>query len=151
MQNDPGVAEAGGEREVLQFRPVMRGYGGRFLLGLLLSPVVIGLFILAGLWVRKYSNRYRLTTERFFLQRGLLSRQTDEIELFRVKDVSFSQTLLQRLFGCGTIRLLSTDDTTPEVVIEAVARPEQLKDEIREHYRAARSREHVRAAEFIPS
>src|SRR5262245_57574993 len=37
-------------------------------------------------WLQIKCRRYELTTERLRLRRGVLSRQTDEIELYRVKD-----------------------------------------------------------------
>ena len=85
------------------------------------------------------------------MTRGLISRTIDEVELFRVKDVTLSQTALERILKIGTVTVLSTDDGTPELKMTGIAEPERMKDSIREHCLAARRRERVRSTEFIQS
>jgi uncharacterized membrane protein YdbT with pleckstrin-like domain len=79
--------------------------------------------------------------------RGLLSRSTEEIELTRVRDVSFEQSLAQRALGIGSITLVGTDATAPVVVLHDVEEPEQVKELIREAVRDQRRRNRVRQVE----
>ncbi len=90
--------------------------------------------------VRKFSLRYRLTNHRLFTERGLFSRQHDELELIRVDDVSVHQNFLQRLFDVGTVTVLSTDTSNPELLIEGITHPLVLKEQIRGQVRARRAR-----------
>ena len=147
----PAAEAAAAETEIFEIRPSPWASPGEMIFGLVLSPVVVGLLLLAHVWVRTHSLRYRLSTQRFFVIRGLLSRQTDEVELFRIKDVTVRQSAMQRLFGVGTITLLTGDESTPQISLVGVARPAEIKDTIRLQYRASRQREGVRAAEFMPS
>ena len=118
-------------------------------LGLIISLFgVLGLF---RVWVESTFNRYRLTTERLFLRTGFIARRSEEVELFRIKDVSVRQSLLHRMVGAGVVTILSTDDSTPYVVLHGVPRPEEVKEQVRQASRAARKREGMRAAEFIHS
>jgi uncharacterized membrane protein YdbT with pleckstrin-like domain len=99
-----------------------------------------GVLALGRALIRGLSLSYRLTSHRLFRDRGILSRQLDELELIRVDDISVSQTFLQRLFGVGMVKLLSTDPSTPELVMEGIARPLEVKELLRSQVQARRSR-----------
>ena len=51
-------------------------------------------------------TRYMLSEDRLFLSKGLLNVRDDEILLYRVRDISTSRSLFQRLFGVGTVTVL---------------------------------------------
>ena len=112
---------------------------------------LLGIIFLFRAWYNIVSRQYRLTTERLFIRSGLIARHVEELELYRVKDLKLQQGILERIFRIGTITVLSTDDTTPVVVLSGIADPEPVKEVIRSQYRAARQREGVRGAEFIQS
>jgi membrane protein YdbS with pleckstrin-like domain len=171
--SNPASAAPGPEGDLLVLRPVRRAYLGTmaaivvFALGtlsLLLwawqrdfsalwSLIPLGLTLYAA-WRVFYATRsitYRLTSERLFIQQGLIGRKQEEIELFRITDVSMEQTPLERMLRIGSILVNSTDESMPVARIENVTDPEKHKDTIRQAYRAARSREGMRAGEFIGS
>jgi membrane protein YdbS with pleckstrin-like domain/DNA-directed RNA polymerase subunit RPC12/RpoP len=160
------------EKEVLSLRPTMKMYLGRLFLAVLVAAAAVGLtvaiqadpkveriIIIAGLAVglilfltvvyKKYSVLYRLSTQRLFLIRGLVSRKIEELELFRVRDIQVSQSFWQRILGFGRMTVFSTDASAPRFEMLGVARPLQVKDTIRVHFRTARLRERVRPTEFI--
>ncbi|HCP70817.1 MAG TPA: hypothetical protein DIT87_01980, partial [Clostridiales bacterium] len=56
-------------------------------------------------------TRYRLSEDRLFLSRGFLNIRDDEVLLYRVRDIDTRRSLWQRLFGVGTITVLSSDKT----------------------------------------
>ncbi|MCL4180125.1 MAG: PH domain-containing protein [Verrucomicrobia bacterium] len=169
----PGLEEAVPETEIFRLSPVARAYPGQILLGLILigvaaglavraqdfswphwvalAPLALGLLVLLLVWIRVKSSSYRLTNQRLFVRRGWWSRQVNELELYRVKDVVVHQRSLQRLLGYGTIKVLADDDTTPEVDLVRVSRPMKVKEMIRTQYRAARQREGVQPTEFMQS
>lgn len=52
--------------------------------GIALLPLFgFGLILLARAWYRVVSVRYRLTTQRLFVQRGLVARHREEVEQIR--------------------------------------------------------------------
>ena len=59
-------------------------------------------------------TRYYLTDHQLITRVGFLSIKEDEIELYRIVDKRIEQTFFQRLFGCGTVIILSRDEDTPE-------------------------------------
>ena len=98
-------------------------------------PLVIALIVLLIVWFKaflfKNKIRYRLTSERFFVNVGILSRKVDELELIRVNDVTMSQTIAERMLGLGTVTVLSNDETTPTLVLKGISGPEKVKESIR--------------------
>jgi uncharacterized membrane protein YdbT with pleckstrin-like domain len=69
---------------------------------------------IGGYIYKRLSVHYELTTQRFVHQAGFLVRRTDRIEVIDIDDVSFTQGIIQRMLGVGTIRLSSSDRTHPE-------------------------------------
>lgn len=112
--------------------------------------LIVGITSLQAI-IRILATEYKLTTQRFFVRRGLIARQLDEIELFRVKDVRLAQGPLQRVLDCGNVWLISADDSSPNIVLHGIPHPADVKERIRHAYRNARIKEGVHAAEFIHS
>lgn len=139
------------ESTIFELKPAYRAHLGLLVWGGLLALVGIGLILLARAWYLVASTRYRLTTQRLFAQTGLIAKKLEEVELFRVKDVTLRQGVLDRLLGVGTVTVLSTDDTTPELELAGIRDPLAAKEALRTAFRAARQREGLRTAEFIPS
>lgn len=138
------------ELQLFELKPTAKAFLGQIIGGILLTPILIGIILLLNVWYKIASLQYRLTNQRLFVQRGLIAKQLEELELFRVKDVILKQTILQRILGFGTITVLSTDDTTPHITLIGMSNPVETKEAIRSAFRAARKREGVRMAEFIP-
>ena len=93
---------------------------------------------LAWAWFAIGSTVYTLTEERFIVQRGVINRRTDTLELYRVTDVTVVEPLLTRLVGAGDVVLLSDDRTTPAVRVRAIHQPLQVMALIRKHSEAIR-------------
>ena len=139
------------ETAIFELKPAYRAHLGLLIWGVLLAPVGIGLILLARAWYLVASTRYRLTSQRLFAQTGLIAKNLEEVELFRVKDVTLSQGVLDRLLGVGTVTVLSTDDTAPELDLAGIRDPLAAKEALRTAFRAARQREGLRTGEFIAS
>lgn len=85
-------------------------------------------------------RRYRLTTQRLFIETGILNKTIDQTELIRVDDVRVYKSLFDRIFGLGTISLISTDVTNKEITIEGVSGAESVAENVRSHMRAQRGK-----------
>lgn len=72
-------------------------------------------------------EKYTLTNKRLFIERGIIKYSCDEIKLFRVNDTTLSKGLIERLFGYGTITIISTDKTTPKVTIGSIVNSEKCR------------------------
>ncbi len=87
---------------------------------LVLAILLPWLYCLAVLTHRRMSVRYVLSTQRFIHERGFLRRTNDRIELLDVDDITYEQTLWERLAGVGTLRIASHDRSDPELVLHGI-------------------------------
>jgi len=71
------------------------------------------------------ATHYVLTTHRVLLRRGVLSRRGRDLTLSRVTDVSYRQTMGQRLIGSGTV-VVETAGEGGATVLERVPRCEDV-------------------------
>lgn len=94
--------------------------------------------------------RYRVTTERAGLSRGVLTKRTDSIELYRVKDTTLLEPFFLRMFGLADIVLSSSDRTTPLLVLHAVPNGLALREQIRANVERLRVQKSVREVDFAP-
>jgi membrane protein YdbS with pleckstrin-like domain len=90
--------------------------------------------------IKVYGRRYRLTSQRMFIERGILGRTTDQTELIRVDDVRTYQSLTDRIFGLGDVELISTDATEPNSKAEGIAGPHEVAEYVRSYTRALRTK-----------
>ena len=76
-------------------------------------------------------TRYELTTQRLRIYRGILGNQIEEIELIRVKDSRVKQHMGERMLNIGDVSIFSADPSTPEIVLENVHDPIQVRELLR--------------------
>ena len=81
--------------------------------------------------IKLKSVRYRITTDRIEWTRGIFSRNVDNIDMFRIVDMSMHRSFSDRLVGIGSVVLITTDKTDPEFRFEKVNSPKQLYDIIK--------------------
>ncbi|HVF06542.1 MAG TPA: PH domain-containing protein [Frankiaceae bacterium] len=62
-------------------------------------------FVLAVIvpYVRWYTTHFVLTTRRVIMREGLIARKGRDLPIFRINDVTFEHTMLERLLGAGTL------------------------------------------------
>ena len=116
----------------------------------LIFIVALALPCLISGWTYLY-NRFRVyevTSQRIKVTTGIFTRKTEETELYRIRDITFVQPLIQRFFGSGNIILTTTDTTSPTLVLEAVPSATILRDELRKNIEICRDQKRVRLAEL---
>jgi uncharacterized membrane protein YdbT with pleckstrin-like domain len=99
-------------------------------------------------WWHRSSHRIEITTERVRVTQGILTKRTDELELYRVRDMTFLQPFILGLCGRGDLRLDTDDVTTPVVVLPCIPADRSLRDELRKAVESCRDRKRTRVAEF---
>lgn len=110
-----------------------RGLGVYFV-GLLVSGAIVGGRIL----VQIMGSRYRLTSQRLFLHRGILRQTVDQVELIRVDDVSIEMSFVQRVLGVGSVHIVSTDSSDRRICLRGIESPETVVELVRDHTRILR-------------
>jgi uncharacterized membrane protein YdbT with pleckstrin-like domain len=105
------------------------------------------LFLVATLVLVK-ATRYEITNERIRLRRGILTKRTDELELYRATDTSLIEPLSLRLVGLGTIEVRTNDASTPVLYLQAIHGARRVREDLRRYIEECRDKKRVRVTEF---
>ncbi len=151
------------EKTYFEGSPILRGDIGRLLMLALLGVILFAVPILAwlfnwwstpwwgwlafllvggGLFVLPYilvkTVRYRITNYRIDYEHGIASKTIETLELWHVDDIHFHQTVIDRLFGVGTITVISNDNTTPRLPLHGLPKPRELFDQLKQRVLAVK-------------
>ena len=94
-------------------------------------------------------TRYAMSEDRLFTSVGFLNIKDDEILLYRVRDIDTSRNLWQRLFGVGTVTVMSSDKTMPTVVLKNIKNPVEVKEMIHSMVEECKLKRRVRIGEIM--
>lgn len=94
-------------------------------------------------------TRYALSEDRLFISVGFLNIKDDEILLYRVRDIDTSRSLWQRIFGVGTVVVMSSDKSMPNLVLKNIKDPVGVKEIIHEQVEEMKIRRRVRVGEIM--
>lgn len=72
-----------------------------------INPFWILLFFIPPI-VRMISSEFGITNKRVIIKTGLLSRNTVEMNINKVESVNVDQSIIGRLLGYGTIKIIGT-------------------------------------------
>ena len=94
-------------------------------------------------------TKYALTDDRLFITSGLLKTVEDEVRLYRIMDLSLSQTLSQKIFGIGTILVSSADKSMRDFEIKNIKKPRDVKEQLSKLVEENRDKKRVTNREFM--
>jgi uncharacterized membrane protein YdbT with pleckstrin-like domain len=94
-------------------------------------------------WIQSLATRYEITTQRVRIERGILSKSKESVELFRIDHFDVLKPLGMRLLGQCVLQLRSTDTNFSTVVVFGIADLEKLADTLRECSLRERTRRRV--------
>ena len=96
-------------------------------------------------------TRYCMSEDRLFVSVGFLNIKDDEVLLYRVRDIDTSRSLWQRIFGVGTVNVISADKTMPNLVLKNVKDPIFVMELIHKQVEEMKLRRRVRFGEIMTS
>jgi uncharacterized membrane protein YdbT with pleckstrin-like domain len=131
---------------MLIFAAVLRGTSAemRRFSPYILCLLVVPSFMVVARYLQTKNKVYHLTTERLKITEGVFSRETDTLELYRVKDLETRQPFLHRLVGIENVQLNTSDTSSPFILIDAVPSTVGFADKIRNQVEAIRAQKGVR-------
>ena len=94
-------------------------------------------------------TRYAMSEDRLFISAGFLTIRDDEILLYRVRDIDTKRTLWQRLFGVGTVTVISSDKTMPALILKNIKDPVGVKELIHQQVEEMKLKRRVRIGEIM--
>ena len=94
-------------------------------------------------------TRYRLSEDRLFCEKGFFNIRQDEVLLYRVRDLQLNMKLTQRIFGVGTICVISSDKSVPHLDLINVKDPRRVKELIHRSVEEAKDARRMRTMEVM--
>ncbi len=98
-----------------------------FLLCILIIPIPYAIYR----WLVIKCTSYTLSTQRLRISSGILTKHFDDMELYRVKDITVTQPIWLRMVGLGNISMHTSDATTPNLLLPAISNSLEVHDMIR--------------------
>jgi len=99
-----------------------------------IAGVAIGALVILILLLKAFKLKmiyYEVNADRIEWSRGILDRRVDNVDMFRVVDLKMRRSLLDCIFGVGTVELITTDKTDPVFEFEKVSDCRYLYDVIK--------------------
>ena len=93
-------------------------------------------------------TRYALSDDRIFLETGAFSIKDEETLLYRIRDISMSRSFWQRIIGVGTVKIASTDKSSPEIILKNIKNPEDVKEMIHDSVEKVKIDRKIRIGEY---
>ena len=143
-------AAATAERDLWTGRPSQLVNLRTFAFGALFCWLVVPMGRAVWRYLIVRTTRYELTSQRLRTIRGVIARHVEELELYRVKDTAFSQSVFERIFGLATVRITSSDHSAPITTIDSVpaATATWVREALRECVEELRVRKQVREVDY---
>ncbi|MBK8939569.1 MAG: PH domain-containing protein [Polyangiaceae bacterium] len=115
---------------------------------LLLAIFTLGIAVLF-FWFKRGGVSYRITNQRVVIDRGILSKKMEQLDLYRVHDFTVERPFGQRIMGTGNLRLNTFDKTTPVVELSGLKTDVvQLYETLRVAVEAAKQLRGVRMVDY---
>lgn len=113
---------------------------------------IVGLFILWLLWqwILIKTGSWTLTTERLCWEKGVFSKTTQNLELYRIKDVVLRKPFLMRMLKHGYVDFVTSDQSEKRdhLSLGAIPKPEDLHAMLRKYVERQRQQKGVREVDF---
>jgi uncharacterized membrane protein YdbT with pleckstrin-like domain len=118
------------------------------LTNIFLAMLTVGLWLIVPV-IRILSVEYEISSQRVTVTKGLISRDMDQVELVRLKDIRMSQGVLGRIMRYGDVVLLSGDASHATKKIQGVPDPMGLREKIRAASDQQKKEKGVRLQEWM--
>ncbi len=125
---------AGLARQTIIFEgtPSWKAWFWSYVLAGVLSLVLVGLIWLLTLELRRKGMRYKLTGRTIDLESGVFSKRIETVQLWRVQDIDFQQSFMDRIFGVANIHITTTDRSTPEIDLRGLPASREVFESLKD-------------------
>jgi membrane protein YdbS with pleckstrin-like domain len=106
-------------------------------------PLAIAAVYIFGLTLYRHSIKFRVSNTVIEYERGFLSKRIDVTQLWRVRDVSYRQNLVDRILGIAHIDVIASDASTPNLELVGLPASRQLFENLRDSIEIQRQAKNV--------
>lgn len=83
-------------------------------------------------------TKYTITSDMITIDEGLLKVEENDCYMYKVQDVKLTATVLERMFGLGTVICYTGDVTDKELRLEHIRHAKEIKNYLLKASEAAR-------------
>lgn len=83
-------------------------------------------------------TKYTIREDMITIAEGLLKTVENDCYMYKVQDVQHSATLMEKIFGLGTVTCFTGDTTHPQLLLIHIKKSRAIKDFILEQSEKAR-------------
>ena len=109
----------------------------------ILVPLALGVVATFVTSLVRKASRVRLTNRSVESEAGVFSKRIEVMELWRIRDVRYRQSLLDRILGIAHIDVYSKDVTTPYLEIIGLPASRQIFEKLRDNIEIQRQSKRV--------
>ena len=110
--------------------------------------VAVGAIYALWQWLKLITTRYQITSERLITTSGILTKVTDPLELYRVRDLQIVQPLWLRILKLQNIHVITTDSSSEEIVLDYIPSHIELGEKLRASIETCRKVKGVRSLDI---
>lgn len=94
---------------------------------------------------------YTLENKKLILKEGFFNTKENEILLYRIVDMTLNRSLMQKIFGLGSLTIEAQDKTHPTLVIKNIKHVRNFKELLSNAVEEDKLRLRMRQGELIDS
>jgi uncharacterized membrane protein YdbT with pleckstrin-like domain len=98
----------------------------------LVGAVAVFALIMVHYWIKSLSIHYTITSQRIKLERGLFSKVSESLELFRIDHFELHKPIGMRLLGKSALRIFTSDAELEKFFVYGVPDVDTLGEKLRE-------------------
>jgi uncharacterized membrane protein YdbT with pleckstrin-like domain len=96
--------------------------------GVPLSILLVGVFIIAAAYFQRENTEYVVTTDALYRKSGILSRSVQRVDFEKVQNTSYSQGFFGQQFGYGNIEVSTAGGAGVEMAFQSVPDPKDVQE-----------------------
>ena len=114
---------------------IVAGWSSPIILWIGVALVIAALVAFVIWWLHVLNVTLTITESRTILKRGIIARETSEVQHDNVRNIQCDQSIWERLLSYGDIGISSAGQDDLEIVAHEMPQPEQVVELIRENQR----------------
>ena len=125
--------------------PVVAASSVNWTIALIVGSVIV---VAGGVWwlaldLMRRSIRYKITTRTIDVESGVLSKRIETLQLWKIRDLEFNQSCLDRMLNVATIRIITHDVTNPTLLLWGVPESREIFDRLKDAIELSRQARNV--------
>ena len=72
-------------------------------------------------------TKYEIYDDKLVLRKGFFKTTVDETMIYRIMDIKLIRSLGQKLFGVGSVVLMSSDKSHPQLALKSIKQSETVR------------------------